>query len=78
MDDVNLNPLDYIDLPKNNYSGTKEWLDFGKKISKNYLEIKENGKYIIEVDNYFSIIEIIDDEVIYLLNKVKKYKVNNG
>ena len=73
-----LNPLDYIDLPKNNYSGTKEWLDFGKKISKNYLEIKENGKYIIEVDNYFSIIEIIDDEVIYLLNKVKKYKVNNG
>lgn len=42
-----LNPLDYIDLPKNNYSGTKEWLDFGKKISKNYLEIKENGKYII-------------------------------
>ena len=73
-----LNPLDYIDLPKNNYSGAKEWLDFGKKISKNYLEIKENGKYIIEVDNYFSIIEIIDDEVIYLLNKVKKYKVNNG
>ena len=73
-----LNPLDYIDLPKNNYSGTKEWLDFGKKISKNYLEIKENGKYIIEADNYFSIIEIIDDEVIYLLNKVKKYKVNNG
>ena len=72
-----LNPLDYIDLPKNNYSGTKEWLDFGKKISKNYLEIKENGKYIIEVDNYFSIIEIIDDNQKYINKFSFKFKFDN-
>lgn len=72
-----LNPLDFIDLPKNNYTGTKEWLEVGKRISKDYLSIKIDGKYIIEVDTFFSIIEIIDDEVKYLLNKVPKIKVTN-
>lgn len=72
-----LNPLDFIDLPKNNYTGTKEWLEVGKRISKDYLSIKINGKYIIEVDTFFSIIEIIDDEVKYLLNKVPKIKATN-
>ncbi len=72
-----LNPLDFIDLPKNNYTGTKEWLEVGKRISKDYLSIKINGKYIIEVDTFFSIIEIIDDEVKYLLNKVPKIKAKN-
>ena len=72
-----LNPLDFIDLPKNNYTGTKEWLEVGKRISKDYLSIKENGKYIIEVDTFFSIIEIIDGEVKYLLNKVSKIEAKN-
>ncbi|RXI28471.1 tRNA pseudouridine(55) synthase TruB [Aliarcobacter trophiarum] len=72
-----LNPMDFIDLPKNNYTGTKEWLEFGRRISKDYLDIKDNGKYIIEVDSFFSIIEIIDNEVKYLLNKVPKIEVKN-
>ncbi|AXK48204.1 tRNA pseudouridine(55) synthase TruB [Aliarcobacter trophiarum LMG 25534] len=72
-----LNPMDFIDLPKNNYTGTKEWLEFGRRISKDYLDIKDNGKYIIEVDTFFSIIEIIDNEVKYLLNKVPKIEVKN-
>ena len=72
-----LNPLDFIDLPKNNYTGTKEWLEVGKRISKDYLSIKENGKYIIELDTFFSIIEIIDGEVKYLLNKVSKIEAKN-
>ena len=66
-----------IDLPKNNYTGTKEWLEVGKRISKDYLSIKENGKYIIELDTFFSIIEIIDGEVKYLLNKVSKIEAKN-
>ena len=40
-----LNPLDYIDLPINNYYGTTESLNTGKKISIDYLEQKENRKY---------------------------------
>ena len=65
-----LNPLDYIDLPKNKYSGTKEWLDTGKKISIDYLEYKNDGKYLIVFDTFFSIIQIENSEVKYLLNKV--------
>ena len=67
-----LNPLDYIDLPINNYFGTIEWLNTGKKISIDYLEEKEDGKYLIITDKFFSIIEIEDGEVKYLLNKVLK------
>jgi len=67
-----LNPLDYIDLPINNYFGTIEWLNTGKKISIDYLEIKENGKYLIITDKFFSIIEIEESDVKYLLNKVLK------
>ena len=67
-----LNPLNYIDLPINNYLGTTEWLDKGKKISIDYLETKENGKYLIINDRFFSIIEIEEGDVKYLLNKVLK------
>ena len=67
-----LNPLDYIDLPINNYFGTIEWLNTGKRISIDYLEKKEDGKYLIITDKFFSIIEIENSEVKYLLNKVNK------
>ena len=67
-----LNPLDYIDLPINNYFGTIEWLNTGKKISIDYLEEKEDEKYLIITDKFFSIIEIEEGEVKYLLNKVLK------
>jgi tRNA pseudouridine55 synthase len=66
-----LNPLDYIDLPIIKYNGTKEWLDNGKKISIDYLDKKDNGKYLIIFDDFFSIIEIYENDVKYLLNKVK-------
>ena len=65
-----LNPLDYLDIPRNKYTGTKEWLDFGKKIALDYLEIKDEGKYLIVFDDFFSIIQIENKEVKYLLNKV--------
>ena len=68
----NLDPLDYIDLPINKYYGTTEWLDTGKKISIEYLENKNDGQYLIILEKFFSIIEIIDGEVTYLLNKVMK------
>lgn len=65
-----LDPLDYLDIPINKYEGTKDWLFNGKKISIDYLEIKEDGKYLIVFDDFFSIVEIINNEVNYLLNKV--------
>lgn len=65
-----LNPIEYIDLPANKYSGTKEWLFDGKKISIDYLEQKDEGDYLIIFDDFFSIIQIKENEVKYLLNKV--------
>ena len=67
-----LDPLDYIDLTINKYFGTTEWLDTGKKISIEYLENKNDGQYLSILEKFFSIIEIIDGEVTYLLNKVMK------
>ena len=67
-----LNPLDYLDLPINNYFGTTEWLNTGKKISIDYLENKKDGKYLIITEKFFSIIEIENLDVKYLLNKVNK------
>jgi len=70
-DEKDLNPLDYIDLPKNIYNGDKNYFENGKKIKKEFFQIKTNGDYIIEFDDFFSIIRIDDnDEIKYLLNKV--------
>ncbi|MCR1816117.1 tRNA pseudouridine(55) synthase TruB [Aliarcobacter butzleri] len=70
-----LNPLDFIKLPVNKYLGTAEWLEKGKKIGIEYVEKKDNGKYLILTEKFFSIIEIIDNDVKYLINKVPKYEI---
>lgn len=65
-----LNPLKYLDLEENTYSGTKEWFDMGKKLNIEYFENKTDGEYLIVFDTFFSVIEIKDNEPKYLLNKV--------
>lgn len=66
-----LNPLDYIDLEVNQYFGDKAYFENGKTISTKFLGKRNNGEYIIKFDDFFSIIQIENDEVKYLLNKVK-------
>jgi len=66
-----LNPLEYLDLEKNSYLGDVENLMLGRKLSINDFEKQDKGKYVVEFENYFAIIEI-DENVKYLLNKVKK------
>lgn len=70
-----LNPLDFIKLPVNKYLGTTEWLEKGKKIGIEYVEKKDNAKYLILTEKFFSIIEIVDNDVKYLINKVPKYGI---
>ena len=65
-----LNPLEYLNVPTNNYTGTKEWFDLGKKLQIEYFENKNDGEYLIAFDTFFSIIEIKDNEPKYVLNKV--------
>jgi len=69
-DEKPLNPLEYLDLDKNEYLGDKENLLLGRKLSIKDFKIQEKGKYVVEFENYFAIIEI-DETVKYLLNKVE-------
>lgn len=65
-----LNPLEYLDLEENTYRGTKEWFELGKRLSIEFFENKNDGKYLIVFDDFFAIVEIIDGEIKYILNKV--------
>lgn len=65
-----LNPLDYLNLKENIYTGDKSYFENGKIILIDFLHIKEDGEYLIKFDDFFSIIQIENSEVKYLLNKV--------
>jgi tRNA pseudouridine55 synthase len=65
-----LDPIKYLDLERNEYDNEED-IFLGRKLDKNRFKINKKGKYLLEYDDYFSIIEI-DDEVKYLLNKVSK------
>ncbi len=72
-DEKSLDPLKYLKIPKNNYSGDEEYMALGKKLSLDYFETKEDGVYWVDRERYFSIIEIVEGEVKYRLNRVEKY-----
>jgi len=65
-----LNPIEYLDVERNNYSGSKEWFVLGKRLNLEYFEKKEDGEYLIVFDDFFSIIEIKEGEPRYILNRV--------
>jgi tRNA pseudouridine55 synthase len=67
-----LDPTEYLNIPKNSYSGDIEWMKFGKKLQVEYFEKKDNGIYLIDIGDSFSIIEIKDAQVSYLINKMEK------
>ena len=66
-----LNPLDFVDLPRNTYTGDKEWFDLGRKLNINFFENKDDGEYLIVFDDFFSIIQIKDLEPKYIINKIE-------
>jgi len=65
-----LDPINYLNLKKNEYSDKKD-LILGKKLDINKFKIKEKGVYVVEFDKYFSIIKI-DDKVEYIYNRIEK------
>jgi len=69
-DEKALNPLEFIDLPKNEYLGEKEDISLGRKLVVENFEIKEEGIYQMVKDETLSIIEIANEEVSYLLNSI--------
>lgn len=66
-----LNVLEYLNL-KPNFIKDLSKLENGTKISLKELKFKDEGKYFIENEKYFSIVDIKDNKVKYILNKVEK------
>ena len=63
-----INPLEALEFPKNIYRGNLQDIFLGKKIDINLLKDQNNGIFILDFQNSFSIIKIQNDEVKYLLN----------
>ena len=66
-----LNPLEYLTTQLNIYNGNLEDIDLGKKLSIKDFQIQDDGIYHIVTEDFFSIIEIKESEIKYLLNRIK-------
>ncbi len=69
-----LNPFTHLAIPSNVYTGDEEYMELGKKLSREYFEMKEDNIYLIETSNFFSIIEIAGEEVKYRFNRIPKFE----
>ena len=68
-----LDPFQHLTLPRNIYTGDENYIELGKKLYIDYFEIQDDGIYLIEISQFFSIIEIKNEEVSYRFNRIQKY-----
>ena len=73
-DEKALNPLNYLTISRNVYTGDESFVELGKKLSIEYFETKDNGDYLVETTHFFAIIKIEDGIVSYKLNRQKKFQ----
>ena len=69
-----LNPFEHLAIPSNIYTGDESYLELGKKLSLDYFQTKEDGTYLVETKNFYSIIEIAKGTITYKLNRLEKPK----
>ena len=69
-----LNPFTHLALPTNIYKGDESFMELGKKLGVEYFQIQDEGIYLIETLQFFSIIEIINHEVKYRFNRIPKFE----
>jgi len=67
-----INPYTNLKIENNNFLGDDEILELGKKIDSSYFSNQKDGQYLIESKNFYSIIEINNNEVQYKLNRLPK------
>jgi len=72
-DEKALNPFIHLSLPLNMYMGDETYMELGKKLHIDYFKIQKNGTYLIETTHFFSIIEIINEEIKYKFNRIPKF-----
>ncbi|EES89542.1 tRNA pseudouridine(55) synthase TruB [Helicobacter canadensis] len=72
-DEKLLNPLEILDLPKVlaiNNGVLKEKVQNGKQITQDELQITKDGKYIVQFEDFFSIISNQENKIQYLANRI--------
>lgn len=65
-----ISPLDALALPRITFHGDINDVWLGKKISPNLLSTDQNGIYLLHDDTQAAVLEINEQKVSYLLNKV--------
>ena len=68
-----INPFTHLCIPNNIYTGDASYIELGKKLYIDYFHIQEDGIYLIKSTNFYSIIEIINHEVYYKLNRITPF-----
>lgn len=67
-----LDPLALIPYPRLHLPHLKEDMAQGKKLSLLHLGNASEGRYVVEFEETFSIIEVKEGQVVYLLNRMEK------
>lgn len=74
-DEAPINPYNHLKIPNNQFLADDEVLELGKKVSSDLFAVQEDNTYLVETQNFYSIIEIKGGEVKYRLNRLpKEYK----
>ncbi len=68
-----LNPFEYLAIPSNRCIKDEKDIELGKKIETSYFANQNEGIYLVETSNFFAIIEIAHESVIYRLNRLEKF-----
>jgi len=71
-----LNPFEYLKIPKNKFLKDYKIIELGKKVNSSYFKNQKDGTYIVETKNFYSIIEIKEEQVKYRFNRIPKF--SNG
>ncbi|PSM52498.1 tRNA pseudouridine 55 synthase [Campylobacter blaseri] len=70
-DEIALNPIKYLNLEYNFYNSNLDDIRLGKKLDIGDFSIKKDGDYLLDLDGMYSIIQIENDSVSYLLNRIE-------
>jgi tRNA pseudouridine55 synthase len=73
-DEKALNPFTHLALASNIYTGDETYMELGKKLGVEYFEQQKDGVYLVETTHFFSIVEIIKEEVKYRFNRIPKFE----
>jgi len=67
-----INPYENLKIRNNIFIKNDEILELGKKVLPDDFKIKNDGEYLVETKNFYSIIKIEENSVKYLLNRLPK------